>query len=343
MTMAIAPGRTSDPVYGYAWTWQAPSGAPVYAALPSCGSSDAAGGLHFVCGSSVIVRVSPESPPLGQFTVWAYDASGRASSRTTVDVITVPGVAALYPVTHQWTTDQFGTVPPAAHCGTGGLNVECVPDTAGVDAQHPDGAHPLLLPPGVTWDGSGGGVYGVPGVLTFASGNRLPAATLGAVVDPRQSFTAGAWLTPGVAPAGAPMTAIAEEGPGGTGFELGLTALGHWQFRVHSAAGDAVAVASATAGTGEPVYVAGVADTINHEVRLYVNGLAAVVGFTPAKGHAPDGVATVGGRSDRTGLTDRWTGQVGNPLLAQAPLSDRDITMLAWENFFPGGDDGGLN
>src|SRR6185312_14835481 len=102
--------------------------------------------------------------------------------------------------------DQFWTVPPAAECGAGGSTVGCVPDTAGVDAQHPNGARPLLLPPGVTWDGSG---VGVPGVLTFGAGNRLPAAALGAVVDTRQSFTAAAWLTPN-ALSGAPATAIAQ-------------------------------------------------------------------------------------------------------------------------------------
>jgi len=134
----------------------------------------------------------------------------------------------------------------------------------------------------------------VPRVLTSGAGNRLPAGTLGAVVDTRQSFTAGAWLTPSASPAGAPATAVAQEGLSGTGFALGLTGDGHWQFRVHTTSGDAVAVAAGTAGPGLPVYVAGVADAINREVRLYVNGgLASIAGFTPARGQAPDGVATV--------------------------------------------------
>jgi hypothetical protein len=336
MTMAIAPGSAADQVYGYAWTWQPSSNAPTYTALPSCGSGEAPGGIHFVCGSSVTVRVSPEEPPFPGFTVWAFDASGNRSAASTVAVNTFDDTAALYPVTHQWTTDQFWSVPPAADCGAGGVIVDCVPDTAGVDAQHPNGARPLLLPPGVTWDGSGGGV---PGVLTFGAGNRLPAGTLGTVVDTRQSFTAGAWLTPSATPAGAPATAVAQEGVSGTGFELGLTADGHWQFRVHSASGDAVASGAATAFPGMPVYVGGVADAINNEVRLYVNGgLASVAGFTPAKGHAPDGVATVGGRLVRTGVTERWTGQVGNPVLAQAALTGRALSSLSSESFFPGSD-----
>jgi hypothetical protein len=338
MTMAISPGSAADQVYGYAWTWQPSANVPTYAALPACGTD---GAIHFVCGSSVTVRVSPEEPPAARFTVWAFDAAGNRSVGSTVTVNTIGAIGALYPVTHQWTTDDFYSVPLAADCGVGRVTVRCVPDTVGVDAGHPNGARPLLLPPGVTWDGSGGRI---PGVLTFGAGNRLPAGTPGPVVDTRQSFTAGAWLTPTAMPTGGPATAVAQRGAGGTGFGLGLDSAGHWQFRVHSAAGDAVAVAVETAGPGSPVYVAGVADAVNHELRLYEDGaLAAVAGFAPATGHAPEGVATVGGRLAGTVLTERWTGQVGNPVLAQAPLTGVGIAQLAYESFFPGSSDWDLN
>jgi hypothetical protein len=165
----------------------------------------------------------------------------------------------------------------------------------------------------------------------------VPAGTLGAVVDTRQSFTAGAWLTPSASPAGAPATAVAQRGRGGSGFELGLSADGRWQFRVHGADEAAVVAASPTS-PGVPVYVAGVADAVNRELRLYVNGtLASVAGFTPARGHAPDGVATVGGRPARTGVAEPWTGQVGNPVLAQAALTGLDVSLLSSESFFWGG------
>jgi hypothetical protein len=72
-------------------------------------------------------------------------------------------------------------------------------------------------------------------------------------------------------------------------------------------------------------------------------GLASIVAFTPAKGHAPDGVATVGGRSARSGLAERWTGQVGNPVLAQAALTAGGISSLSNEVFFPGSPDWDLN
>jgi VCBS repeat-containing protein len=227
-------------------------------------------------------------------------------------------------------------VPAAADCGAGGVPVECVPDAVGVDEQHPNGAHPLVLPPGVTWDGSGSG-GGVPGVLTFGAGTQLPAATLASVVDTRQSFSAGGWLTPAASPAGAPATAIAQTGAGGTGFELGLTADGHWRFAVHTASRSAVVQAGASTAAGIPVYVSGVADGVNRELRLYVNGdLAATAGYTPAKGQPPDGVASVGGRLTRSAVAEPWTGQIGNPVLAPEALTRLDLAQLSNETFFWG-------
>ena len=70
------------------------------------------------------VRVSPEEPPFARFTVWAFDASGNRSAGSTVAVNRLDDVASLHPVTHQWTTDQFWTVPPAADCGAGGFTVD---------------------------------------------------------------------------------------------------------------------------------------------------------------------------------------------------------------------------
>jgi hypothetical protein len=337
MTMRVAPGSSSDRVYGYAWTWQSASGAPTYSTLPSCGSDEASGGVHFVCGSAVTLRVSPEEPPFARFTVWAFDATGNRSAPTTTSVNATTDGTALYAVTHQWTTDQYWTVPPPATCGVGPVSLRCVPDTAGVNSLHPNGASPLLLPPGVTWDGSGSGV---PGTLTFGPADRLPAGTLGTVVDPRQSFSAGAWLTPTAAAAATAETAVAE-GLGRTGFELGLGPDGRWQFRVRSASGSATAVAAGTAGVGIPVYVSGVWDAVNREVRLYLNGtLASVTGFAAHGGPAAVGGVTVGARPARSGMSEGWTGQVGNPVVSQATLTSGQIRQLSDESFFPGGDSG---
>ena len=329
VTMTVSPGDPADQVSGYAWMWGPPASLPVYGTVPSCSWGDT-GTVHFVCGSTVTLRVAPPDLGFSDFTVWALDASGRFSAPSDVPVSTLFSPEALYPVTHQWTTDQAGAVPAARDCGPGRLTVACVPDTAGVDARHANGARPLLLPRGVTWDASGSGV---PGVLTFGPGNRRPAVTPGAVVDTRQSFTAGAWLTPTAAD-GTAATAIAQTGPGGTGFELGRTADGRWQFRVRSASGISVVTAPNPTFAGAPVFVAGVADAVNRELRLYVNGLAAVAGYTPARGVALDGPVTVGGRSALPGFGQPWVGQVGNPVVAQAALPGIAISRLASGGFY---------
>ena len=321
MTMTISPG-SADSVHGYAWTWHPSPSGPVYSGLPACGTNDATSSVRFVCGSTVTLRVSPPHP-VASFTAWAFDASGNRSAKATVEVDTTYDVEALHRVTHQWTTSQGDVVPPAADCAPGPRVIDCLPDTAGVDALHPQGDRPLLLPPGVTPDG----------VLTFRHRNRLPAATLGAVVDTRQGFTVGGWLT--TTATGVPATAIAQTGSGGAGFELGVTAGGQWQLRARSASGTAVATAPNPTTTGIPVYVAGVADAGLGELRLYVNGeLVAVDGFTPARGGAFDGPVTVGGRPALTGISRPWVGQIGNPVVAQAPLPRIALSALATDTFF---------
>jgi hypothetical protein len=279
----------------------------------------------------VTVRVSPEQPPFPTFTVYAFDAAGNRSPATTVRVNAFDAGESLFPVTHQWTTDEYQAVPAPATCGGTLLSVRCVPDTAGVDARHPNGARPLLLPAGVTWDGSGGGV---PGVLTFGPASTAPAATVLPAVDLRQSFTAGAWLTP-TGPTGVATTAVAQEGLL-SGFELGLTADGHWQFRLHIPSTTATAVSAGTAGSGAPVYVSGVWDAVNKELRLYVgSGLASITRFDPHAAAGLDGGVTVGGRWAHGAPAELWSGQIGNPVVAQAAFTSTDVAQLAGETFFP--------
>ena len=121
-----------------------------------------------------------------------------------------------------------------------------------------------------------------------------------------------------------------------------MTADGRWEFGVRSASGTSVVTAPNPATSGIPVYVAGVADAVNRELRLYVNGgLAAVAGFAPARGGAPDGPVTVGGRPALTGISRPWIGQIGNPVVAQSPLPLTAISALATDTFFFSG--GGID
>lgn len=321
MTVTIAPGASSDHVYGYAWTWQSPSNAPTYTALPTCGSNDATGGIHFICGSSVTVQVSPESGGFPPFTVWAFDAAGNRSAASSIQIAALEPYEALFPVSHQWTTDAYGGLPAMTGCTDETGAVTCVPDSNVPDAARPSGADPLRLPAGVTWAPTGSWYFGLPsGELAFDGTHAATAS--GAVVDPSRSFTVGAWATPD-----GPGTVVAGHAPGGTGYALRLNSQMQWEFDLASTPGQVVrAVSTATASSGTAVYVTGVYDAVNRELRLYVNGLAAVAGVELHRSSASKGVVLVG---------ESWTGRIGNPVLVQAALSSYNISQLSDEGFFP--------
>lgn len=338
MTMTIRPGSDSGPVYGYAWTWQRSVGAPTYAGLPSCRDDDAAGGLHFVCGSSVTLRVSPEDTPLASFRVWAFDAAGDRSPVSQLQVSALAPTDSLYPAAHQWTTDQFGMLPPPSTCDAAGSSVTCVPDTAGADAAHPAGAFPLPLPPGVTWDDSGNWA-GVVGVLNFGADSATPMRSAPGVVDTSKSFTVGAWVTPTETAGTAPETAISGLGLAGTGFELRLNTAQQWEFGVHGPGTHGTVVAPVTYLPGNPVYVAAVWDAVNQELRLSYNGsTAAVTGYRPLPVPGSRTTVTIGSRLAQGTAVDWFTGQIGNPVVVQAPLTPFQVSLLKFGGFFPGSD-----
>lgn len=338
MTMTVQPGSDSGAVYGYAWTWQRSAGAPTYTSLPSCRDDDATGGVHFVCGSSVTLRVSPEDTPFASFRVWAFDAAGDRSPVTAVQVSTLAPTESLYPVAHQWTTDQFGMLPPPSTCDAGGAELTCVADTAGVDDTHPAGAFPVPVPAGVTWDDSGSWA-GVVGVLNFGADSATPMHSAPGVVDTAKSFTVGAWVTPTEAAGSAPETAISGLGLAGTGFELRLNTAQQWEFSVHGPGTRGTVVAPATYLPGNPVYVAGEWDAVNQELRLSYNGsTAAVSGYRPLPVPGSRTTVTIGSRLAQGTAVDRFTGQIGNPVVVQAPLTPFQLSMLQFGAFFPGSD-----
>jgi hypothetical protein len=105
----------------------------------------------------------------------------------------------------------------------------------------------------------------------------------------------------------------------------------------NQAGGGVRAVAGPTAAIGQPVYVAGVWDAVNRELRLYVNGsLAANQGYSPPANPTADQGLTLGSAWFNGGVVDRWNGQIGNPVVVQAPLTATQIFQLQTGGFFPG-------
>jgi hypothetical protein len=156
----------------------------------------------------------------------------------------------------------------------------------------------------------------------------------GLIVDTSKSFTVGAWLTP-TAVNGTAQTAMAAVGQNNAGFALKITAGGHWCFQVLSSSGFGQAVAGPAVAEGQPVFVAGVWDAINHEMRLYVNGsLASNQGYWPDSPSPVDqGIALGFGWTAK----DFWNGQIANPVVVQGQLTNTQLGLMANESFFDNG------
>lgn len=337
LTVTIAQGAATDGVVGFAYTWQTSAGAPTYSALPSCSDNAEHGGLYFVCGSTATIQTAPWDSPQGKLRVWAFNAALARSAMTTVTWSTLPqDPAVLSGSAHQWTTDLAGPVP-AAQCPSTTTSVSCVADNNVPDpANQPNGQLPIVIPSGVSLDGSGAvALGGVAGVLNFsATSTTRMKSSPGLVVDTTKSFTVGAWLTP-TAVNGTAQTAMAAVGQNNAGFALKLTAAGHWCFQVLSSSGFGQAVGSTAVTQGQPVFVAGVWDAINHEMRLYVNGsLASNQTYWPASPSPVDQGVTLG---SGWSSNDFWNGQIANPVVVPGELTSGQLGQMANEMFFDNG------
>lgn len=184
MTMSLAPAGANDGVVGYAWTWQPSANAPTYGQMPACGSDTAIGGIHYACGSSVTLTVSPESGPAPSFTVWAFDSGGNRSVATVVTLSAgLANSSALAAVSHQWTTDLGGALPASA-CPSGAGTVACVADNnLGPAADQPNGQYPMPIPAGVALGGPTTGTLSfVAGALAMNQGGQTVSLTVPAGV-----------------------------------------------------------------------------------------------------------------------------------------------------------------
>jgi hypothetical protein len=344
--VSVDPGVAGDDVAGYAWSWDPGINKPTYSGFPGCGADFGAGSTHWECGSSVELEAAPPTASSADLTVWAFDAAGNISGPATLTVSTLAvDKTTLAAAAHQWTTNPG---PAAGSSGApqcpAGVGTVCVPDNNAPDpAAQPLGQFPMALASGVTWDEMGAIDVngGVAGVLHFDAASTAPTTTdPGVVVDTTQSFAVAAWLTPTEDVAGAE-TAVSAKGSTYSGFTLGVNANNQWQFGVHepsSSAGSAVASSGALTH-GQPVFVVGVWDAGSHEIRLYLNGSGSPAGVTRYRPNTSTSVTaangiTLGSAWANGTVTERWTGQIGNPVVVQGVPSASQMYELMLSAFF---------
>lgn len=180
---------------------------------------------------------------------------------------------------------------------------------------------------------------GEPGALNFSPSARTPMMSApGVVVDTTKSFTVGAWMTP-TAASSLNQTAISERGQTNSGFFLQLTPYRTWSFVVSPTTqnGSGRVTVPQPVELGQRVFVAGVYDAVNQELRIYFNGdLAAIQGYRQPTGPTASLGFTLGSGVVNGVAGDFFTGRIGNPFVAQAALTTTEISAVMNGSFFPG-------
>lgn len=162
-----------------------------------------------------------------------------------------------------------------------------------------------------------------------------PTKTTSSAIDTTKSFSVSAWvnLEENNASHGSSYTAVSQEGTKNSGFYL-QAAGGRWQFCVRSQTSSVVTdcAAGPTVTTSTWVYVTGVWDASNKQVRILTGTSTTPSGPSPVVSHAPPsgdvsaaGPLVIGSAKSEGIPTDMWFGQIYNPVVSPGVISSSQL------------------
>lgn len=298
---AVAPAAVSD---GFVFD--------VFSSPPACGSRY--GAVRIACPDAANKVTVPYAPTAGTSTIWAvsYDKAGNPAR--------VPGKPVAEAGKHGVSAQVTAMNDPAVSHAAGHV-WRTLPQASSLGASIPDSntASPVALVLGrdtlrdLTANPQAPVIPLPKPVLGFAdpatTGLTGPdfTASSGAVGPIQGSFTVAAWLKPGLG-GGATAVALGDQ----AGVTLGLQS-GAWRFCVPTNGGTP-ACATAPSAAGEWAYVAGVSDTVNGELRVYVDGALAGRAPRPSTATAVGSPGVAVGVSQSGGVVAaRWAGLIADP------------------------------
>jgi hypothetical protein len=174
----------------------------------------------------------------------------------------------------------------------------------------------------------------------LTSGNvATGTTTTGQAIDTTQSFTVSAWVKP-VQDANSPKyrTIMSEAGPSRAGFVLQQNTSGQLSFCVNSqlaGATNSCATASAAITDGAWVFVTGIYDSANQQVRLLTGDhitSTAIGSHEPASGQISASGAVMIGNSVTNGkICDGWGGEIADPVVLPFVADFSQIDNLYYE------------
>ncbi|GAA4594750.1 hypothetical protein GCM10023194_62540 [Planotetraspora phitsanulokensis] len=256
--------------------------------------------------------VAPEHAGDNTLSVWSKDRAGRRSTPFTyIFTVRAPAGPAA-----EWTFDETGDAADlTAHGNTAVL--------AG-GATHTDGR------------GGTGTALSLDGVSAFAATNgpvRAPNPDTGTMTKVRtdHTFTVTARVKPASIGAGE-VAAVSQDGALTSAYVLGQSG-DRWTFRM--AASDTDAPASATvssdaaATTGKWTHLAGVYDSVTHQLRLYVNGVRQSSTATLEGGFRATGPVAIGRAKAAGAATGFLSGALDDVRVYDYAETDSHLTGFA--------------
>lgn len=181
-------------------------------------------------------------------------------------------------------------------------------------------------------------------VIGYVANIDAIAQTSVAVVDTSETFSVSAHLQAN--PSGFPgqaQVALSQSSGANSGFTLGISADGRWQFCMTDQRPGADPLCAVSVGTASTdwTFVTGVWDKHNQQMRIYLEdepNPVAVAWRAPQtfEDGISDGGFTVGNAQRRSGATERWFGLISRPLIFQGVATPTQRLFLS-DEFNPEG------
>jgi hypothetical protein len=331
--MTVQFSATDPDVASYAYWWSPTTAAGVSSTVPAYGTTAMIANTAST-GTSAVIAVAPIDQ-VSTLVVASYDTAGNLSTSdtthfTTYQVAASPDPRVDYPTGHEWITDN-GIAAPLQDQNSNGTGVAYnhqAPMTTitaaniGTDTLYDGAATP---------------------VFTFTATGTDAVHTSQAAVDTTSSFSVGAWVRPSTSIASTGQYTLLSEGStsSGTGFALGISN-GQWEFCLGglsslTSSTNSPANCATTSATppslGHPVYVSGIYDAVNDQLRLSLGSTVIASNVATATVASTGDDVFVGANYVGGTYIQKWVGTVDDPSAFPGVMDGAQLANLV--GFFP--------
>jgi hypothetical protein len=317
----------ADTAYGYIYGVFRSTATVVFPTNPQCGTS--VNGFTVACGSQLGAPITMSVAAVDStstFIAVTFDAAGNALSAPSQQNFYAQRDIAAAQAGHAWLPDVSAV--PSSGCGQA-----TVPDSA--DPAHAT-PQPLTLTGGVCWAADTPLPPPPVGGLHFDGTNST--AITGPLLDDTKSYTVAAWVYSTGTDTSRYYTAVSARGATDSAFYLQRASSQTWRMCVRSQSTPVIMGCASSLTNAVPVlpawiFLVGVYDAVNHQIRLIVSsdGSAStpfVAAYTQPGSAEQLPIVVGGARSASNDTTNNWQGDVVGPMVMPGIASSTQIALM---------------